>query len=36
LIIKNPYTEKPVTFNVETDLMNCVAAKKITIPSGGK
>ena len=36
IIVKNPYQEKPVSLNVETDLMNCQAAKKITIPSGGK
>lgn len=36
LIVKNPYQEKPVTFKVETDLLNCESLKKVTIPSGGK
>lgn len=34
--MKNPYQERPVTFNVETDLMNCSGPKTITISSGGK
>ena len=34
--MKNPHSEKPVTFRIETDLMNCEAPKKLTIPSGGK
>lgn len=36
MIIKNPYNERPVSFNVETDLMNCNAPKKLNIASGGK
>jgi len=36
VIVKNPYSERPVAFNIETDLMNCTAPKKMTIPSGGK
>lgn len=36
IIVKNPYNEKPVSFNVETDLLNCTAPKKFSIPSGSK
>ena len=36
IFIKNPYNEKPINLRVETDILNCESAKKITIPSGGK
>jgi hypothetical protein len=36
IFIRNPYSEKPVTLKVETDLLNCESVKKLTIPSGGK
>lgn len=36
IIVKNPYAERPVTFTVETDLMNCTGPKTLTIPSGSK
>lgn len=36
IIVKNPYQERPINLRVETDLLNCESAKKLTIPSGGK